>query len=385
MLMLLIVTDFVATGGPQNYTWNVIRSEADDMMFQHAGKSGAKIFDGVKVDSIAFASMGGSGNVSDDEKTSTQEPPTLGRPVSASYTRKADGLCGVVNFDYIIDATGRLGLLNRKYLKNRSYTRQLKNIAIWGYWKGTGQYGVGTRRANSPFFEALQGMFSLHLPPFSIPNTKLPNIYLDESGWAWFIPLHDGTISIGIAMNEETAKKKKAGHASTEEFYKEALQLAPDLIELVATGKLVSDTKSASDYSYHASSYAIPYARIVGDAGCFIDPFFSSGVHMAVTGALSAAITISATIKGDCSEEIAAQWHSNKIRGAYARFLFVVLGAYKQMQNQKEFVLSDFGENNFDRAFNFFGPGTFLRPSILFSLYSLISSNVMKNSHSRGC
>jgi hypothetical protein len=33
------VTDFLAAGGPQNYSWNVIRSEADELLFRHAGKS----------------------------------------------------------------------------------------------------------------------------------------------------------------------------------------------------------------------------------------------------------------------------------------------------------------------------------------------------------
>jgi flavin-dependent dehydrogenase len=170
-------------------------------------------------------------------------------------------------------------------------------------------------------------------------------------------------------MNEELAKNMKETCTSSEEFYNQALKLAPDLKKLLGTGKLVSDLKFASDYSYHSSSYAIPYARIVGDAGCFIDPFFSSGVHVALTGALSAAITISAAIRHDCSEEVAARWHSNKIREAYARFLFVVLGAYKQMRNQKEYILSDFGENNFDRAFKFFGPGAFLPISNPIILY----------------
>lgn len=65
---------------------------------------------------------------------------------------------------------------------------------------------------------------------------------------------------------------------------------------------------AGSDFSYHAKAYALPYARIVGDAGCFIDPFFSSGVHLAVTAALSAGTTIAASIRGDCSETAAAQW-----------------------------------------------------------------------------
>jgi hypothetical protein len=39
------------------------------------------------------------------------------------------------------------------------------------------------------------------------------------------------------------------------------------------------------------------------------------------------------------------------------RFLLVVLGAYKQMRAQSEDVLSDVGENNFDKAFEYLRPG----------------------------
>lgn len=125
----------------------------------------------------------------------------------------------------------------------------------------------------------------------------------------------------------------------------------------------MSDLGYASDYSYNASAYSFPYARIVGDAGCFIDPFFSSGAHIALTGALSAATTIAAAIRGDCTEELAAKWHSNKIRESYSRFLLAVLSVYKQMNHQQGYILSDFGEENFDKAFNFFQPSGFLSPT----------------------
>jgi flavine halogenase len=137
----------------------VIRSEADDLLFRHAGESGAKIFDGTKVNSIEFELPGDKNGVADSEFT---DP---GRPVSASWSRK-DGSSGVVKFDYIIDASGRAGLVSTKYLKNRRYNQGLKNVANWGYWKGGGVYGVGTHKVGSPYFEALQGKpltLSIHL------------------------------------------------------------------------------------------------------------------------------------------------------------------------------------------------------------------------------
>ena len=66
--------------------------------------------------------------------------------------------------------------------------------------------------------------------------------------------------------------------------------------------KQVTPLHSRSDFSYRAKAYALPYPRIVGDAGCVLDPFFSSGVHLAVTGALSAGTTVAASIRVVCSE-----------------------------------------------------------------------------------
>ena len=95
--------------------------------------------------------------------------------------------------------------------------------------------------------------------------------------------------------------------------------------------------RSASDYSYTALSYAGPHYRVVGDAAggqviatsclvadsnestAFIDPYFSSGVHLALSGALSASATICASIKGQCDEDLAARWHTASVGTAYTR------------------------------------------------------------------
>lgn len=326
-------------------------------MFRHAGKSGAKTFEGVKVTSIDFVSR--PMDPMDSAETISE------CPVSASYERKSDGKAGKIKFDYIVDASGRAGILSTKYLKNRKYNKALKNIAFWGYWTGTGSYGFGTNRAYSPYFEALKGRC------FDFQSTLLSEaeyvLFLDETGWAWLIPLHDDTTSVGIVMNHSVAiarrtSSEKGGDAQPlKDFYQRSLTLAPNLLQLLAGGKLASDVKSASDYSYSSSSYAIPYARIIGDAGCFIDPFFSSGVHLALTGGLSAAATICAAIRADCTEDKAAKWHSEKITEAYSRFYIVVLSAYWQMRFQDQNILSQVQEDDFDLAFDK------IKPSMIFT------------------
>ena len=129
-------------------------------MFQHAGKSGAKIFDGTKVTAIEFVPLKPEENHSSDPNV-----PSPGRPVSATWSRK-DGNSGEITFDYLVDASGRAGVVSTKYLKNRAFNQDLKNVASWGYWRGAIQYGEGTPKEGQPFFEALQGIHPFsHLPP----------------------------------------------------------------------------------------------------------------------------------------------------------------------------------------------------------------------------
>ncbi len=99
----------------------------------------------------------------------------------------------------------------------------------------------------------------------------------DETGWVWFIPLHNGTTSVGVVLVEEENKRKKAefraetrGRSLSEvqhDRYMADIQLAPGLIDLLGDGKFEGKLQSAGDYSYHASGYAGPHFRIAGDAG----------------------------------------------------------------------------------------------------------------------
>ena len=119
-------------------------------MFRHAEKCGALTFDGTKVNELEFVPY------EDQDFPADPKLGNNGRPVSATWSRK-DGSSGKIDFDYIVDASGRAGLISTKYLKNRKLNEGLKNIANWAYWNGAAPYGKGTERQSSPFFEALQG------------------------------------------------------------------------------------------------------------------------------------------------------------------------------------------------------------------------------------
>ncbi|KAL4243602.1 flavin-dependent halogenase family protein [Abortiporus biennis] len=320
-------TDFVALD-PESGSWHVIRSEFDDLLLKHAECTGAKVYQRTKVTQIHFAPDG--------------------RPISASFSRSTpsrEAIQGEITFDYIIDASGRSSILATstnsplKSVINRKFNQSLKNIAIWSYWENVGRYAEGTKKEGAIWIEALT----------------------DESGWVWYIPLHDGSTSIGIVMNEAcNALKRDASSLLLQDYYTQQINLlAPGTVKLIGEkGRIRKGdvVRMASDYSYSSENYAGKGWRLAGDAAAFIDPFFSSGVHLAFTGGLSAAISLAASIRGDLCESDACKWHDEKFRVSYTRFLLVVLGVYKQIRNQSQPVLSDVGEDNFDRAFDSIRP-----------------------------
>jgi flavine halogenase len=100
----------------------------------------------------------------------------------------------------------------------------------------------------------------------------------DESGWAWFIPLHNDIVSVGVVMDKDISSEKKKRYATddyeakTLQFYLEELKHAPGLIKLLGTAQLrtlegESPLKTTSDFSYAASDHAGDHFRIAGDAG----------------------------------------------------------------------------------------------------------------------
>lgn len=158
----------------------------------------------------------------------------------------------------------------------------MKNVAVWGYWTGVENYGVGTKRSGAPWFEALTGKFSTCHPFYSHFTFIYP--FPDESGWAWFIPLHNGSTSVGIVVNQkvynakadslppspfdQTQASTSADTSALAVRYLSNLNFAPGVVRLIGQGKLVEGSvKTASDFSYSAPSYAGPSYRIVGDAG----------------------------------------------------------------------------------------------------------------------
>ena len=186
--------------------------------------------------------------------------------------------------------------------------------------------------------------------------------------------------SVGIVQNQDlsTKKKRAMGSLSPLDFYMESLKLAPTGWAFISKGHLVSDIRHSSDWSYSTSACSSPYTRIAGDAGCFIDLYFSSSINLAYAASLSAAMTIRASQRGDVDELTAAKWHSNKVAEGYTRFLLIVMSVTKQIWAGEQDFLSDWDDDGFDIAFNAFKPST-APPSCFFSPIILFKNTLFKH------
>ena len=81
------------------------------------------------------------------------------RPISAEWTHGPSSQSGTITFDYLVDASGRAGLLSTRYLKNRRFNESLKNVAMWAYWQDTDLYAPDWRPGaeGAIYLEALSG------------------------------------------------------------------------------------------------------------------------------------------------------------------------------------------------------------------------------------
>lgn len=280
--------NFGELSGNATYAFQVTRAEFDQMMLEHAAELGALVFQETEVRSLEF----------DGD-----------RPCMAAWSRKtSNGMeQGTIRFEYLIDASGRSGIMANHYLKNRKYHQVFQNIGVWGYWKNTDRLATGR-----------EGDIAVG----SIP-----------SGWLWGIPLSDGTMSIGAVVHKDHVKANRG--MALEQIYHDAIQASPLMRRIVKDAELVSGVVSETDYSYASERFCGPGYFMTGDAACFLDPLLSSGVHLATLSAMIAAASIVSMDREEVGEEEAQAFFESSYRQAYLRFL-VFLSAFYDVGRSKE-------------------------------------------------
>lgn len=225
-------------------------------------------------------------------------------------------VCGVVARDpqgrtralrahYVIDASGQSGVLATK-IGCRDYDKFFRNIAVFGYFTGGGRQR-GALRGN-----VISAAFG--------------------DGWIWYIPLSDRVTSVGAVVRREAAGAiARVGPAAALDGYIRSCPLIARYLEKAArvTRGRLSGTRIIKDYSYSNRTVWTPGAAFVGDAALFVDPLFSSGVHLATYAGLLAARSINTALGGTIDEATAFDEFSRRYYREFRLFYEFLFAFYE--------------------------------------------------------
>jgi flavin-dependent dehydrogenase len=134
--------------------------------------------------------------------------------------------------------------------------------------------------------------------------------------WYWLIPLKDGLSSIGVVGPEAAVE---AAGASEHERLWNLIGEVPHKAELLAHSEVYRPAATIIGYACNVKSLVGPSYALLGNAAEFLDPVFSSGVTIAVKSASLAAGLVDRTFKGE-----AVDWEKE-----FAEELYVGIDAFR--------------------------------------------------------
>lgn len=214
--------------------FEVDRADFDQLLLDHAESCGVQVRRGVRVRGVDFDAQGA----------------------------RVDALAGdasvIFSSRLLIDATGQ-GVLLGRARGLRELDPSLKNFALYSHY-------TGARRSGG----AAEGDISIVLAP---------------SGWWWVIPLAGGRTSVGLVAPTSSLE----GERADADYFERQLAASSYLSERFGGAERVAPVRGASDYSYACRELVGDAWMLVGDAAAFIDPVFSTGVHLAALSGFRAA------------------------------------------------------------------------------------------------
>jgi flavin-dependent dehydrogenase len=240
-------------------TWQVLRSELDSMLMQNAREKGASVLEGVTVTGLLEAEGCVFGVAAQDG---------AGHPVE-------------YRAPLTMDCSGKESFAAVR--KNwRVKDPQLNKVAVWTYYRGA---------KRDPGLD--EGATTV--------------AYVAEKGWFWYIPQHNDMVSVGVVA--EGKYLTRGGVKSPKAIFQREIEQNLWIKDHLACGQQVGEYFLTSEYSFHSRYVAQPGLLLAGDAFCFLDPVFSSGVLFALKSGVLAADTIdNALASGELSPEAFADY-----------------------------------------------------------------------------
>jgi flavin-dependent dehydrogenase len=220
--------------------FQVWRADFDQLLLEYARSSGVQVIEEQAVDSVY---LDGGGGV------------TVRTPQ------------GQLEALFFVDASGHTGVLARQGLRQRDDVFQ--TLAVTGYWQGAaGPAGI------------------------DFANTLLETY---AEGLVWSVPLHNGLRNVTFLIDwQRGARIRQTGLG---QFYLSELQKVPYVSGFLQGAQLAWPASAFDASWYTASAFAGERFLLVGDAGLFIDPLSSEGVHKAMASAISGAVVVNTILR----------------------------------------------------------------------------------------
>jgi FAD-dependent halogenase len=268
--------------GPTSFSYQVERMKFDKILLDNARRVGADVR---------------------QQCAATRVFEEDGR-VAGVWFSDAKGAEHLVRARYVVDASGHKSRIYRSVGGSREYSNFFRNVAIFGYFKN------GKR----------------------LPEPDSGNIFCVafDKGWFWYIPLTATMTSVGAVIDGEFASEVQG---DAEQMLSKLIVQCPFIADYLADAERITEgeygrVRIRKDYSYHQSTFWRPGFVLVGDAACFVDPVFSSGVHLATHGALLAARSINSVMAGTLEEELAFREFEIRYRHEYHVFYEYLMSFY---------------------------------------------------------
>jgi flavin-dependent dehydrogenase len=262
-----------ALGKSPPHAYQVWRQDFDGMLYAHARECGADTREG-------------------HEAVSIEQP---GPRDSCLEVRTDQGQGYRIQARYVVDASGRDTFLAAKRRLRRKNARH-QSAAIFGHFRGA---------------DARAGEDAGNI-----------SMYRFEHGWMWMIPLPEGVMSVGAVCWPDYLKQRKG---RTVEFLLETLKRNPALWQRMKGAQLIgNEVRVTGNYSYDSARMGGPGWVLVGDAFAFIDPVFSSGVYLAMSGAEQAADVVDAALREPAAEHSLLKRLERRQRAGMERFSFFI-------------------------------------------------------------
>lgn len=284
------------TGQRRHTAFQVDRAEYDMILLRHAEKMGAEVREETRVTDVQIEGDRITGLV-----LSTGE---------------------VVRARHYIDASGTVGLLRRALGVDVEVPQELKNVAMWEYWRNAEwavEIGVGATR---------------------VQVRSLPY------GWIWFIPLGPDRTSIGLITPSEHFKSTGL---KPEELYEQALSEQKEIAELIKAAKPEGKFQATKGWSQLSDRLIGENWFLVGEAAGFADPILAAGMSLAHSSAREAAYTILEIERGEHDAAWLRERYNTRNRTnieqhiRFAQYWYAANGQFSDLQEHCQRIAKEAG------------------------------------------